>query len=118
MAAAKDTGDTRDQPVPDAYDPHRNPVQQVGTPARDAAIDPRPEDFLAPTNAGEADPHGPEVVSPGLHGVEGVRPVRPGDVADEPDVQEADETEHTEEAQAAEGEVPSPDAEADEPESD
>jgi hypothetical protein len=30
---------------------------------RDAAVDPRPEDFLPPTNAGQANPHGPEVVA-------------------------------------------------------
>lgn len=52
----------------------------VGTPLRDAAIDPRPEDFLPPVNAGKADPHGPEVVSPEIHGSQGVRPVLPGEV--------------------------------------
>lgn len=42
-------------------------VIQVGTPLRDAAVDPRPGDFLPPTNAGEpgpeGNPHGPSVVS-------------------------------------------------------
>lgn len=56
-------------------------VEPVGTRLRDAAVDPKPDDFLPPTNAGRANPHGPEVVSPGLHGVEGVRPVLPGPVA-------------------------------------
>lgn len=40
---------------------------QLGTPLRDAAVDPRPEDFQAPTNAGRegqsGNPHGPTVVS-------------------------------------------------------
>ncbi len=51
----------------------------VGTPLRDAAVDPRPGDFLAPTNAGKADPHGPLVVAPGIHAVES-QVVRPGQV--------------------------------------
>ena len=51
----------------------------VGTPLRDAAVDPRARDFLAPTNAGEADPHGPLVVAPGLHAVPPT-PIAPGDV--------------------------------------
>jgi hypothetical protein len=71
--------------------------ETVGTKLRDASVDPRPEDFLPPTNAGQANPHGPEVVAPGIHGVEGVRPVRPGEVAvEDPDVQEVAETAHTE----------------------
>lgn len=41
----------------------------LGTPLRDAAIEPRESDHLAPTNAdlveaGLIDPHGPHVVSP------------------------------------------------------
>ncbi|ACZ84839.1 hypothetical protein [Streptosporangium roseum] len=36
---------------------------QLGTPLRDAAVDPHPGDFKAPTNAGAADPHSPHVVS-------------------------------------------------------
>lgn len=40
---------------------------QLGTPLRDAAVDPRPEDYQAPANAGkpgpEGNPHGPNVVS-------------------------------------------------------
>lgn len=38
-------------------------VIRIGTPLRDAAVDPRPGDFLVPTNAGLADPHGPRVVA-------------------------------------------------------
>lgn len=69
---------------------------QVGTPLRDAAVDPRPSDFLPPTNAGEANPHGPEVVAPGLHADEHVRPIRPGEVhVDDPAVQSDAELEHT-----------------------
>lgn len=52
---------------------------QVGSPLRDAAVDPKPWDFLPPTNAGEADPHGPLVVAPGIH-AEGPKGIRPGDV--------------------------------------
>lgn len=37
----------------------------LGTPARDAAVDPRPGD-VAPSHAGQANPHGPEVVAPGM----------------------------------------------------
>lgn len=38
-----------------------SPSKKIGAPIRDAAVDPRPEDFIAPVNAGEADPHGPSV---------------------------------------------------------
>lgn len=73
---------------------------QVGTQLRDAAVDPKPSDFLVPTNAGAAgalgNPHGPTVVSPEIHGSQGVRPVAPGPVSDDPDVQEAAETDHLE----------------------
>ncbi len=54
--------------------------QTVGTVLRDAAVDPGPEDFLPPTNAGQADPHGPEVVAPGIHAVSGPGPIVPGPV--------------------------------------
>lgn len=43
-------------------------IEVVGTRLRDAAVDPKPEDFLPPTNAGQANPHGPEVVAPEIHG--------------------------------------------------
>lgn len=51
----------------------------VGTPLRDAAVDPQPQDFLAPINAGKADPHGPEVVAPQIH-ADGPKGIKPGDV--------------------------------------
>lgn len=42
-------------------------VVRLGSPLRDAAVDPQPGDFLAPVNAGrpgpEGNPHGPHVVS-------------------------------------------------------
>jgi hypothetical protein len=46
---------------------------------RDAAVDPEPSDFLAPVNAGEANPHGSEVVSPEIH-ASGPSGIRPGEV--------------------------------------
>jgi hypothetical protein len=71
-------------------------AEQIGTRLRDAAVDPKPEDFLPPTNAGEADPHGPLVVAPGIHAAE-TGPIHPGDVhVDEPELQEAQETALTE----------------------
>ncbi|GII84592.1 hypothetical protein Ssi03_25820 [Sphaerisporangium siamense] len=65
---------------------------RLGTPLRDAAVDPRPEDFLPPSSAGEADPHGPRVVSPGAHAVPPA-PIVPGPVSPDPDEQQAAETE-------------------------
>lgn len=63
-----------------------------GSPLRDAAVDPEPTDFLAPTNAGKANPHGPKVVAPGIHD-EGPAGIRPGDVhVDDTDKQAAEET--------------------------
>lgn len=44
-------------------DPERKEPIRHGTRLRDAAVDPRPGDYQAPTNAGSADPHGPECVS-------------------------------------------------------
>lgn len=94
--------DETPDPTPEPPDPRDigtdgDGIEVVGTPLRDAAVDPRPEDFLPPTNAGQANPHGPEVVSPGLHGVEGVRPVRPGPVPEKSTAaQEVAETAHTE----------------------
>jgi hypothetical protein len=64
----------------------------IGTRLRDAAVDPRASDFLPPTNAGEADPHGPDVVSPQIHGSE-TGPIVAGRVAvTDPALQEAKET--------------------------
>lgn len=83
-------------------------IDRQGTALRDAAVDPHPDDFLPPTNAGEANPHGPEVVAPELHGSQGVRPVKPGRVPDEPDVQEAAEQAHTEDNTEVEAQHPAP----------
>lgn len=64
-------------------DPRDQTLEQVGSPLRDAAVNPRPGDYLAPTNAGkegpEGNPHGPTVVSPELH-AGGVGAVVPGPV--------------------------------------
>lgn len=74
-------GEQLDQPdqaaVPDSREAGKR--QLVGTELRDAAVDPVSEDFLAPVNAGEADPHGPLVVAPGIH-AEGERVVKAGPV--------------------------------------
>lgn len=63
----------------------------VGSRLRDAAVDPQPGDFLAPVNAGLADPHGPLVASPGLHAVPPA-PIVPGLVSPDPAVQDARES--------------------------
>jgi hypothetical protein len=64
-----------------------------GTKLRDASVDPHPDDFLAPVNAGTADPHGPNVVSPEIHG-SGPAGIKPGDVhVGDPDAQDAAESE-------------------------
>lgn len=80
-----------EQPVP----PDSREVggqKQIGTELRDAAVNPKPSDFLAPVNAGQADPHGPLVVAPGVHALP-PGPIVPGDVhVDDPRVQEANET--------------------------
>lgn len=44
--------------------PEQEGVIRIGTPLRDAAVDPRPGDASVPTNAGLADPHSPLVVAP------------------------------------------------------
>lgn len=93
---------------PDSRDVHKDNL--IGTPLRDAAVDPRDTDFLAPINAGKADPHGPDVVSPEIHASQGVRPVKPGEVhVDDPSAQEAAETAHAVKVQNADpaGERPS-----------
>lgn len=51
--------------APEPPDP-REVGDQASAPLRDAAVDPRPEDYRAPTNAGDANPHGPLVVAPGI----------------------------------------------------
>lgn len=94
-------------------DPRDYATTQVGSPLRDAAVDPQPVDFLPPTNAGAdgelGNPHGPSVVAPGIHAADQVHRIRPGAVSDDPDVQSDEETEHmvtTTQPQAA---TPEPD---------
>ncbi|MER7070964.1 hypothetical protein [Terrabacter sp. NPDC000476] len=118
-----------DAPTP--ADPREVTHHRGGTPLRDAAVDPKPEDFLAPTNAGaegpEGNPHGPNVVAPQIHGSVG-QAVVPGpvgtyeerDVTDEDghvtgkigvvtsdtDVQQERETEYAERALVGDEPVP------------
>lgn len=70
-----------DNPVesPEPPDPREVTEEVVGTRLRDAAVDPEPTDFLAPTNAGKVNPHGSSVVSPEIH-ASGPAGIRPGDV--------------------------------------
>lgn len=83
----------RSSPAPEASFEAPSARIHVGGRLRDAAVEPRPSDFLPPVNAGVADPHGPSVVSPGLHAV-GPAPIRPGPVAvDDPARQSAEESE-------------------------
>lgn len=80
--AAPDHVDARDVAGP----------EPVGTRLRDAAVKPEPDDFLPPVNAGEADPHGPEVVAPGIHGTPPT-PIVPGDAhVDAVEQQEAEQS--------------------------
>lgn len=83
-SAAQDGGDVADPRDIDAQ-------QVVGTRLRDAAVDPQPEDFLPPVNAGQANPHGPQVVAPEVH-ASGPAGIRPGQVqVEDPRKQEARE---------------------------
>lgn len=72
-----------DLEVPDPPDPREVQSGIVGTPLRDAAVDPEPDDFLPPVNAGkegaEGNPHGPNVVAPQIHASAG-QAVVPGPV--------------------------------------
>lgn len=61
----------------EVLDPRSHTEEVVGTKLRDAAVDPRPEDYLPPTNAGQANPHGPLVVSPEIEGPQGRRGTLP-----------------------------------------
>lgn len=66
-----------------------------GTWSKDAAVDTDPagpvsDAFMPPTNVGE-NPHGPLVVSPGLHAVPPA-PILPGPVASDPGLQQEVET--------------------------
>lgn len=68
---------------------------QIGSTLRDAAVTPSAADFLAPSNAGAVgelgNPHGPNVISPGLHGDESVRTIATGAVSSTPATQDAAE---------------------------
>lgn len=71
-----------DNPVdetPEPPDPRELEDEVLGTRLRDAAVDPEPSDFLAPTNAGKGNPHGSTVVSPEIH-ASGPAGIRPGEV--------------------------------------
>lgn len=64
------------------------PAEVRGAESNDAAVmkdasGPVSDAFLPPINAGEAEPHGPLVVSPGLHAVPPA-PILPGDVHEVP----------------------------------
>lgn len=69
-------GDPPEPERPEVPDPREVTTTVVGAPARDAAVDPRPEDFRPPVNAGQGNPHGPEVYAPGLPGG-GLQPTAP-----------------------------------------
>lgn len=75
---------TQPEPAAPPPDPRDVSEEKVGTALRDAAVDPAEGDFLPPTNAGEpgelGNPHGPHVVSPGIHAVSGPGPIVPGPV--------------------------------------
>ena len=80
-AGYKVSGKTLNPPAEtEVPDPREVTDEPVGTRLRDAAVDPREGDFLPPTNAGQANPHGPEVVAPGIHAVSGAGPIVPGPV--------------------------------------
>lgn len=83
---------TRPEALPP--DPREHTDEVLGTRLRDAAVDPKPGDFLPPTNAGAegelGNPHGPHVVAPGIHASE-TGPIVPGPVGD-PDTQQDRET--------------------------
>ena len=85
------------QPEPvEVPDPRDIEDGTPGTRLRDAAVDPQPEDFLAPVNAGEGNPHGPEVVSPEIH-ASGPAGIVPGNVfVEDPAKQEKREKEYAE----------------------
>lgn len=79
-------------------DPRDLSTNRIGTALRDAAVTPRDDDFLGPTNAGApgelGNPHGPHVVNPEIHALQDNRPVRPGLVSSDPATQDTDETGH------------------------
>lgn len=65
--------------VPEPPDPREVTEEVIGTRLRDAAVNPEPSDFLAPTNAGKGNPHGSSVISPEIH-ASGPAGIRPGEV--------------------------------------
>ncbi|WP_032781357.1 hypothetical protein [Streptomyces sp. JS01] len=95
-------GEPPKREVPEPPDPREVTTTVVGARVRDAAVDPRPGDFRPPVNAGEANPHGPEVYAPGLPGG-GLQPTAPPLTPEEvPQGQEKhDEPETPRPAQAA-----------------
>lgn len=107
-------------------DPRDLVERQIGSKARDGAVDPLPKDFMGPTNAGlpgeAGNPHGPNVVSPGIH-ASGEFAVVPGPTLPVSH-QESKETEFAERAIAGNDEVPAvladlaPPAKGSEPEDD
>lgn len=103
-----------------ALDPRKLETELIGTPTRDGAVTPRPSDFLGPTNAGEegeqGNPHGPHVVSPGIHASEHVSTIRPGPVYAEPGEQNDALLEHL--ATVLPGVIPAPEPEPEEPDED
>lgn len=79
------------EPDVDRVDARTATHAQAGTPLRDAAVNPEKGDFLAPINAGKADPHGPKVVAPEIH-ASGPKGIKPGDAhVDDTAEQERDE---------------------------
>lgn len=79
---------------PEPPDPREVGEEVLGTRLRDAAVDPEPSDFLAPTNAGKGNPHGSSVISPEIH-ASGPAGIRPGEVfVEDVDKQEKRETEY------------------------
>jgi hypothetical protein len=80
---------------PEPADPRKGQDEQIGTRIRDGAVNPVKADFLGPTNAGKANPHGSKVVNPEIHASEGVRPVKAGEVhVDDPAAQDKAEKAH------------------------
>lgn len=80
--------------VPESIKPsdqYRQPPSNDAAVMGAAAAGPMSDAFLPPIGAGgNTDPHGPEVVSPGIHAV-GIAPIPPGPVPSDPAEQEAKE---------------------------
>lgn len=85
----------RETETPQPPDPRKVNHEQIGSKIRDAAVNPKDKDFLEPSNAGKANPHGTEVVSPEIHASQGIRPVKGGPVhVDDPAQQASSEKAH------------------------